>query len=166
MIRSAVRNAEPRASAVTSSRLSAEEWYSGKSPCGVRDRVPTGRSNPGEQNWRSSPPVGCQSETMLSGSLREHVRRGAVDRRVTASAALVPQRARVADARDDEPVLDAVERLEVAVEPAERPERPRAPEQPVRVSQLLPGERSGDRPEQHDAGEVVVRERRMADVRA
>ena len=68
MIVSAVVNAEPSASAVTSVRSSADEWYSGKRPWGVRDSVPTGRSNPGEQNCRSSPPVGCQSATMLAGS--------------------------------------------------------------------------------------------------
>ena len=68
MIRSAVRKDAASASAVTRSRSSAEEWYSGKSPCGVRESVPTGRSNPGEQNCRSSPPVGCHSDRMLVGS--------------------------------------------------------------------------------------------------
>src|SRR5262249_5061226 len=33
----------------THSRSSAEVWYSGKQPCGVRERRPTGRLKPGEQ---------------------------------------------------------------------------------------------------------------------
>ena len=68
MIASAVRNDDASASGVTSVRSSAEEWYWGKRPCGVRDSVPTGRSKPGEQYCRSSPPLGCQSVTMLPGS--------------------------------------------------------------------------------------------------
>ena len=38
----------------SSERLSAELWYSGYSPLGVRIRQPTGRSKPGEQYCRSS----------------------------------------------------------------------------------------------------------------
>jgi hypothetical protein len=34
--------------------MSADVWYSGYSPFGVRVRRPTGRSKPGELNWRSS----------------------------------------------------------------------------------------------------------------
>ena len=110
MISSAARSDGPSASGVTRVRSSAEEWYSGKSPCGVRESVPTGRSNPGEQYWRSSPPLGCQSPTMLPGSPRQHVRRRAVDECVPAPAPLVAQRSWIADAGDHEAVVHAVER--------------------------------------------------------
>jgi hypothetical protein len=43
-----------RLSGSKSERLSAELWYSGYSPLGVRIRPPTGRSKPGEQYCRSS----------------------------------------------------------------------------------------------------------------
>src|SRR3972149_2676705 len=43
-----------RASRLMKSRLSAEVWYSGYSPKGVRITHPTERLKPGEQNWRSS----------------------------------------------------------------------------------------------------------------
>ena len=95
----------------------------------------------------------------------EHVSGCAVDRGVAAPASLVAQGARVADAGDDEPVPDAVERVAVAIEPAERAERARAPEQAEGMCQRLVGQRLRERPEQHDAGEVVVGERRMAHVR-
>ena len=91
--------------------------------------------------------------------------RCAVDRRVAAPASLVAQRPRIADAGDDEPVPDAVERVAVAIEPAERAERARAPQQAEGMCQRLLGQRLRERPEQHDAGEVVVGERRMAHVR-
>ena len=76
----------------------------------------------------------------------EDVRGGAVDRRVPAPAPLVPQRARVADARDHEPVLYPVERVEVPREPAERPQRPGAPEQAVRVLRAAGGPASAQAP--------------------
>ena len=38
----------------TKERSSAEVWYSGYSPCGVRDSRPKGRSKPMALNWRSS----------------------------------------------------------------------------------------------------------------
>ena len=76
----------------------------------------------------------------------EDVRGGAVDARIAAPAPLVPQRAGVADARDHEPVLHPVERVEVPREPAERPQRPGAPEHAVRVLQPLAGQRPRQRP--------------------
>ena len=60
---------------------------------------------------------------------------------------------------------DAVEFVAIAIEPAERAERARAPEQAEGMCQRLVGQRLRERPEQHDAGEVVVGERRMAHVR-
>ena len=45
-----------RNSGCTKPRSSADVWYSGYSPCGVRVSEPTARSNPGEQYWRSSYP--------------------------------------------------------------------------------------------------------------
>ncbi len=42
----------------TSSRSSAELWYPGNLSAGERVSAPTGRSKPGEQNCRSSPPSG------------------------------------------------------------------------------------------------------------
>src|SRR5437868_7452803 len=53
----------PSAAAVTHVRSSAEVWYSGNSAYGVRMRDPTGRSKPGDENWRSSLPHGKKSTT-------------------------------------------------------------------------------------------------------
>src|SRR5437879_6336166 len=66
-IRAYFANESPRAKGVTNSRLSAEVWYSGNSAYGVRIRDPTGKSNPGEQNCRSSLPQGKKS-TIRKGS--------------------------------------------------------------------------------------------------
>src|SRR5207247_1271886 len=56
----------------------------------------------------------------------------AVDMGVAAPAALVAERPPVAGARDDEPRVQTVERVEVSRQPRERSERPRAEEEPVR----------------------------------
>src|SRR5262245_39127972 len=89
-----------------------------------------------------------------------------VDLGRAAAAALVPQRPGIADARHDEAIRHAVEIVAIAVEPAQRPERPRAPEEAVRVSEPLAGQRTSDRPKKDDARKVVVREGGMTDVSA
>src|SRR5690606_31925239 len=57
------RRDSPREAGFTKSGLSAEVLYSGKRPCGVGIRQPAGKSNPGEQNCRSSYPNGEKSST-------------------------------------------------------------------------------------------------------
>ena len=147
------------------SRPSAEVWYPSNPPCGVRIRQPTGRSNPGEQNWRSSPPQGSQSTT----------RCGAPESRSTSStarstsavavpAALVRQAALVADARDSQAMLDAIQRLAVLVQPRQRSDRARREHEPVGVPQLSLRKLLGEHRRDRDPREVVVGERRVADV--
>ena len=51
-------NDSARESGLIKSRLSADVWYSGNSPLGVRIRQPIGKLIPGEQNCRSSYPKG------------------------------------------------------------------------------------------------------------
>src|SRR5262249_5939225 len=89
-----------------------------------------------------------------------------VDLARAAAAALVPERPGSADARHDKTVLDALQRIGVPVEPAKRAQRSGAPEESIGVSQGLVRERTGDGPEEHDAREVVVGQRGMADVGA
>ena len=89
---------------------------------------------------------------------------GAVDGGVAATAPLVRQRARVADARGDEAVLDAVEPILVPREPGQRPDRRRAEQEAVGVAPLLRLQMPGERRQQHDPREVVVAERGVADV--
>src|SRR5437879_13461790 len=57
-----------RLSGVTNARLSADEWYSGYCPLGVRVKQPTARLKPGEQYCRSSYPYGTKSRSLYGPS--------------------------------------------------------------------------------------------------
>src|SRR5262249_3130267 len=89
-----------------------------------------------------------------------------IDGRPSVPAALVPNRPRITYAGDDKAMADPVEALKVAQQPAERPKSARAPEQAVCMGEPLLCQGSRERPQHDYAGEVVVRQRRVTDVRA
>ena len=152
---------------VTRSRSSADEWYSGNSPCGVREKRADGQVESRRAVLALVAAARLQSETRLPGArararTRRHDRSGASPRRLR----LYRSGPGSPTHEIASPCCTRSSVVAVAGEPAERPERPRAPEEAIRVAQLLPRQRPRERPEQHDSREVVVRERRVADVGA
>ena len=100
-----------------------------------------------------------------STALRDHVGRGSVHERIAAAAALVRDGPGVAEASDDQAGLDPRNGRLVQGEPGDRTDGPGGEEEPVGQSSRDRGQRRGKLSEQGDAGEVVVRERRVTHVR-
>ena len=94
----------------------------------------------------------------------QHVLDGAVDVGVAAPALLVGERSGVPDARDHQTVTDAPDVLLVAREPDDRADGAGDEQQPVRVAERAGAEQTAERGEHRDPGQVVVRQRRMADM--
>ena len=90
---------------------------------------------------------------------------GAIDQGIAPAALLVGRAAAVADAGDDEAVLDAAHPMLVAREPGDRADCPRGEQKTVAVARPQRGEALGQKRQQREPRAVVVGERRVADVR-
>ena len=162
-IASAACSDSSRRSGRMSSRSSADEWYSGNSPSRERVRQPTGRSKPGELNCRSSQPHGTKSSDSSAGDARTTC---APARSTSAS----PRRLRLYVSGPGSPthamtspptMLDSAPR---SGEPRDRADRPRDEEEAIREPPRSLRQQSPQLGQERDAREVVVRERRVADV--
>ena len=87
-----------------------------------------------------------------------------VDLRVAASALFVRQPARVAGAGQHQPVLDPFHPLRVAGQPGDRPDGAGRVDEPVGVVRRLLRQRPGQVRRHRDARQVVVGQRRVADM--
>ena len=128
---------------------------------------PTGRSKPGEQNWRSSLPTGTKSSTLCSRpSEREHVLGDAVGEAVAAPRALVRERPRIADAGQhvagDEPLREP---LAEARQVGDRADRLGPEDDAVGVTRLRAlAQRGGEMRGDDRARQLVVGHRGMTAV--
>ena len=124
MISRAARNDRASAAGVTSSRLSADEWYSGKRPCGVRVNVPDREVEPRRAELPLVAAAGLPARDEAVGEAGEHEGGRTVDRRAALPASLVTEGPGSPTQETASPCRDAVERVEIAGQPAERAERP------------------------------------------
>ena len=92
---------------MTKSRLSADVWYWGYVPKGVRDSRPTGRLNPGGAILAFVVAIGAEIiHPIGAAAMFQNMRHCSIDIRVAVAAALVRQGAVVADPRKDQPMFD------------------------------------------------------------
>ena len=129
-------------------------------------RQPTGRLNPGEQNWRSSYPYGEKSVTEDgAGPCLSTCATARSTSAVAASALLVRESRARPQAGQDEPMLDPRDARFVARQPGDRADRARNEQEAVRVSpRRAPGQDPRQLGGHGNRGQVVVGQRRMADM--
>ena len=118
----------------TKSRLSAEVWYSGKRPCGVRDQAAHGQIEAGRAVLALVVAVGRELRDRRARRVAQDVRGRPVDLGVPAAALLVREAAAVAEAGEDEAVADPAHGRFVARQPGDRADRPGDEQEPVRVA--------------------------------